>query len=437
MSARRGLGLLLAAVAFAAVLQAAGPALPAPPFTDPDRLGAWWSRQGTAVAALSLVRIGGLAFCCYLGVISALGVVAALTRWHWTERLAGWAATPALRRVIAGGSLAAAVTSSYAATATTPTAYSVTDLGTVEAVAAGAMPTIGTPGANTDRAQPGTATEPMIGAPGAKPAATVHLALPARSGPHTVTDIGMATAERSTTGAPVAAIANAATRNARPPGSDPLIARPGTARQLTLFHAVADLGPIRHATSDPSITRSHAAHPPADQHAVAALGPATELGASDPSITRSHAAHPPADQHAVADLGPATELGAMATTLRVPQADAVDDPETWYGPQRSSTERVSDEPAQRGEAAADRDSGAETARPRHAQGGDRGGADTWVVEDGDHLWGIAAATVFQRGGGDDHLTIARYWIRLIDANTDVVGADPDLIHPGQIIRLPA
>ena len=63
-------------------------------------------------------------------------------------------------------------------------------------------------------------------------------------------------------------------------------------------------------------------------------------------------------------------------------------------------------------------------------------AATWTVVAGDHLWSIAARTVLDRGGDDGEATIAAYWLRLIDHNRDLVGDNPDLIHPGQLIRLP-
>jgi nucleoid-associated protein YgaU len=60
--------------------------------------------------------------------------------------------------------------------------------------------------------------------------------------------------------------------------------------------------------------------------------------------------------------------------------------------------------------------------------GYRARASDYTVEAGDTLWDIAA----------DHLvpaqrstaTIHRYWQQVYRANRSVVGADPDLIHPG-------
>ena len=64
------------------------------------------------------------------------------------------------------------------------------------------------------------------------------------------------------------------------------------------------------------------------------------------------------------------------------------------------------------------------------------GPETWIVEAGDHLWAIAAETVADRTGHTDDESVGAYWQRLIEANRHVVGDDPDLIHPGQIIELP-
>ena len=54
----------------------------------------------------------------------------------------------------------------------------------------------------------------------------------------------------------------------------------------------------------------------------------------------------------------------------------------------------------------------------------------YVVRPGDSLWSIAQA---HPADGDD---VERRWRAIWAANRDVVGADPDLIHPGQALRLP-
>jgi len=63
-------------------------------------------------------------------------------------------------------------------------------------------------------------------------------------------------------------------------------------------------------------------------------------------------------------------------------------------------------------------------------------AAVWTVQPGDHLWGIADATVASRTGKADKAETWRYWRALIAANESVVGSDPDLIRPGTRISLP-
>lgn len=53
---------------------------------------------------------------------------------------------------------------------------------------------------------------------------------------------------------------------------------------------------------------------------------------------------------------------------------------------------------------------------------------------GDTLWGIAAA---QLGPAADRAAIQVQWHRIYAANRAVIGTDPDLVHPGQHLRLPA
>jgi LysM repeat protein len=56
-----------------------------------------------------------------------------------------------------------------------------------------------------------------------------------------------------------------------------------------------------------------------------------------------------------------------------------------------------------------------------------------VVRAGDTLWDIAATHL---GGGADGDRIAAHWHRIYRLNRAVIGTDPDLIHPGQQLRLP-
>jgi nucleoid-associated protein YgaU len=56
-----------------------------------------------------------------------------------------------------------------------------------------------------------------------------------------------------------------------------------------------------------------------------------------------------------------------------------------------------------------------------------------VVRPGDSLWSIAAAGLPARAPAS---AVARSWPRWYGANRAVVGADPDLLHPGQVLTVP-
>ncbi|WP_372594892.1 LysM peptidoglycan-binding domain-containing protein, partial [Actinotalea sp.] len=55
------------------------------------------------------------------------------------------------------------------------------------------------------------------------------------------------------------------------------------------------------------------------------------------------------------------------------------------------------------------------------------------VEPGDSLWSIAAEHL----GTADPGWVAREWPRWYEANRATIGADPDLIRPGQVLHAPA
>jgi hypothetical protein len=56
-----------------------------------------------------------------------------------------------------------------------------------------------------------------------------------------------------------------------------------------------------------------------------------------------------------------------------------------------------------------------------------------VVRPGDTLWDIAAADL---DGRPDDALISAHWHRIHRLNLAVIGPDPDLIHPGQQLRMP-
>jgi nucleoid-associated protein YgaU len=51
---------------------------------------------------------------------------------------------------------------------------------------------------------------------------------------------------------------------------------------------------------------------------------------------------------------------------------------------------------------------------------------------GDTLWDIAARVL----DTDDQRVIARYWPRIHRENRAIIGRDPNLIRPGQVLTLP-
>jgi nucleoid-associated protein YgaU len=60
----------------------------------------------------------------------------------------------------------------------------------------------------------------------------------------------------------------------------------------------------------------------------------------------------------------------------------------------------------------------------------------YTVAVGDTLWGIARHILDQAGAQSTGAQIATAWKTIYEANTDVVGADPNLILPGQILTIP-
>ncbi|TNM37539.1 LysM peptidoglycan-binding domain-containing protein [Nocardioides albidus] len=56
-----------------------------------------------------------------------------------------------------------------------------------------------------------------------------------------------------------------------------------------------------------------------------------------------------------------------------------------------------------------------------------------TVRPGDSLWTIAAARLGPDAAPAD---VASYWLRVQDLNAAALGTDPDLIQPGQTLRLP-
>ena len=60
----------------------------------------------------------------------------------------------------------------------------------------------------------------------------------------------------------------------------------------------------------------------------------------------------------------------------------------------------------------------------------------YTVVTGDTLWGIARSILSQSGTRPDGGEVSVAWKAIYESNTDVVGADPNLILPGQVLTIP-
>lgn len=213
-----------------------------------------------------------------------------------------------------------------------------------------------------------------------------------------------------------------------------LAARPGLMRFLVGGSLVAALSTPTEAAARPGPLLTVTDTGPA----VASVGPDT----ADAALTGGALT--------VADLGPgATRSRPAAAAMAVPDTAGAALTVADLGPSRARAQPASEGPFTfpsaevRTAMTGTTGSGAEVTtadnRPaelRTAEADDHPGAETWIVEAGDHLWAIAAETVADRTGHTDDQTVGAYWQRLIEANRHIVGDDPDLIHPGQVIELP-
>jgi hypothetical protein len=147
-----------------------------------------------------------------------------------------------------------------------------------------------------------------------------------------------------------------------------------------------------------------------------------------PGITGSSVGAAPVAK-AVASTVTATQLGSVTASPIV----------TWLGAS-ADVERLVPVPAPTGAVA---DAGgarvgpdSEMEPPVAAAGGP---GRTVRVLAGDHLWGLAEADVEGHLGGEaTEAQVLAHWTRVVEANRDrlIVPANPDLLHPGQIIVLP-
>lgn len=63
-------------------------------------------------------------------------------------------------------------------------------------------------------------------------------------------------------------------------------------------------------------------------------------------------------------------------------------------------------------------------------------SERYLVEPGDSLWRIAQSILTADGANAGSAEIGAYWRAIYASNRDVIGDDPDLIHPGQELELP-
>ncbi len=192
-----------------------------------------------------------------------------------------------------------------------------------------------------------------------------------------------------------------------------LLARGGAAASLGAGLALGALGPAAWATAEP---------PPDD----------LSWGA----ITQT--AGPRDDDHTVvpspsAPSGPGrgpTSVPSPSGAIAVPATPAATAPSTTGGSATGGSAAASPLPAVP-TSADEGDPGRRSRDPSPPADASQPTAHTVVP--GESLWTIAADLL---GPDADDAAIARLWPRLHAQNASTIGADPDLIHPGQVLVLP-
>jgi nucleoid-associated protein YgaU len=61
---------------------------------------------------------------------------------------------------------------------------------------------------------------------------------------------------------------------------------------------------------------------------------------------------------------------------------------------------------------------------------------SYTVVTGDSLWRIARTVLSTGGSAQDGSTISELWRAIYDMNREIIGANPNLIHPGQVLQIP-
>lgn len=128
--------------------------------------------------------------------------------------------------------------------------------------------------------------------------------------------------------------------------------------------------------------------------------------------------------------GPAAALAAPGSLQQAPPPPAV------AGPESIAAESAEGRPPSDPPAADDPTDDRSTANPAPpvpaAPDAEPAGSEVHLVQAGESLWSIAADQV----GAKDPQVVGPYWAQLLTANPDLPSGDPDLIHPGDLVRIP-
>ncbi|WP_420034035.1 transglycosylase family protein [Streptomyces sp. cg28] len=176
----------------------------------------------------------------------------------------------------------------------------------------------------------------------------------------------------------------------------------------------ADAGDKNH---DESGTSDKASGTSSGKTSDDASGDATSDSSSDPSDEASD--EPSADSSADTGGNSTGDDASAPSGTASPNSPAATDSSGSDGSGDASSNG-----RHRGDPAADDDADSRTQDGRHASRAEQRDDEAYVVRSGDNLWDIADAQDVQGG-----------WAALYDANKKTVGADPDLILPGQSLDL--
>ena len=229
------------------------------------------------------------------------------------------------------------------------------------------------------------------------------------------------------------------------------VAGVGMAASITALAAVAPVSagasPSSGAptTSTSTTVTAPTRDPGADPPVMRALDPSTPeptdapLHASDaapPEVTATTTSVAPLDDAAptmrLLDDPPSSTAGPPTSSTAPPSTNAPPTDTATTGPPTTVGSGPATPPSEPGATGATDPSAGPSGDP--APGGDR-----WVIQHGDHLWGVARRTLsgaWHRPPTDGE--VARYLDQLIDANADVlvVADDADLVFVGQQFTLP-